>query len=417
MEDIMTIFDKIKSSWLGRFVRCQSGTTAVIFSLSAVVVFMIAGIGLDWARSISTKAALQAALDGSVLAGIEASLQTDYQIDIATKYFKSNAGELAETTEVKFKRQADRLVGTATVPVKTTLLKLAGINKLDVGVVSAATAAPILERACVMAMHPTRKHTLELKGAVSIVAPDCILYGNSNHPDDVIDPHTPQNFVTAKAVLTIGGGHHELQNVTPQPEFGSGQITDPLAAMAIPPGGACQYNNTVVSGGTTTLSEGVYCGGLEIKAGANVTLNGTYYIRGGKFTLASSTVQGDNVTIVLADASATIDWSDSTVKIAAKKSGPYHGLAVMGVRQTTNNSLVNSTLDIHGAVYMPNGAFDWTNSGTPPVTAKWTAWVVDGFSWDGTGTIRINFDVANSDIPYPNGLIAIPFPGKPRLIQ
>jgi hypothetical protein len=109
-----------------------------------------------------------------------------------------------------------------------------------------------------------------------------------------------------------------------------------------------------------------------------------------------------------------LNWSDSTIQIAAKKSGPYKGLAIIGVRQDTNNSLVNSTVDIHGAVYMPNGAFDWTNTGTPPVTAKWTAWVVDGFSWDGSGTVKINFDVAGSDIPYPNGLIAVPFPGTPK---
>jgi Flp pilus assembly protein TadG len=413
----MIMFGKAESSWLGRFVRCQSGTTAIIFSLSAVAVLVVAGGAMDWVRSFSTQATLQSALDGAVLAGIENSLQTSYQIDAASKYFKANAGTLADTAEVKFKRQNDRLVGNATISVNTTLLKLAGINKLDVGAVSAATAAPVLERICVMAMHPTRKHTLELKGAVSIVAPDCILYGNSNNTDDVIDPHTVQNFVTARAVLTIGGGHHELQNVTPAPQFGSAQVADPLASMAIPAGGACQYNNTVISGGTTTLSEGVYCGGLTIKAGATVTLNGTYTIRGGKLSIASSTVQGSDVTIVLADNTASLNWSDSTIMIAAKKSGPYKGLAIMGVRQDTNNFLVNSTIDVHGAVYMPNGAFDWTNTGTPPVTAKWTAWVVDGFSWDGSGTIRMNFDVANSDIPYPNGLIAVPFPGTPRLIQ
>ncbi|MBL4758684.1 MAG: hypothetical protein JKY32_13940 [Rhizobiales bacterium] len=40
-----------------------------------------------------------------------------------------------------------------------------------------------------MAMHPTRKHTLELKDSVSVIAPDCNLFGNSDYPWDVVDPH------------------------------------------------------------------------------------------------------------------------------------------------------------------------------------------------------------------------------------
>lgn len=354
-----------KTIWR-RFREAQSGTTAVIFGLSAVTVVAVAGATLDMGRSNSTATELQHALDGAVLAGVSSSLVASYQIDEADRFFEANAKDLAELTKVTFKRQDEKLVGTAGMPMETTFLRLVGFDKLDIGVASAATAAQALEPMCVMAMHPTRKHTLELKDSVSIVGADCIFYGNSNHPNDVIDPHTLNNFVTARAVLTIGGGHHELQNVKPPPEFGTVVIADPLVAMPIPAAGACSGNPPVYDGVAQTINEGVWCDGLEIKNGANITFNpGTYFIKGGKFEISSSTVQGKDVTIVLADNKASLDWEDSTVKLSAQRSDPHKGLVIIGVRQETTNYLTNSTVDLHGAVYMPNGAFEWTNSGTP----------------------------------------------------
>ncbi len=53
------------------------------------------------------------------------------------------------------------------------------------------------------------------------------------------------------------------------------------------------------------------------------------------------------------------------------------------------------------------GAFDWTNTGTPTITAKWTAWIIDGVTWDGSGTIKINFDIGSSDIPFRGALRSV----------
>ncbi len=79
-------------------------------------------------------------------------------------------------------------------------------------------------------MHPSRKHTLELKDSVSVYAPDCNIYGNSDHVDDVVDPHTPDNYLTGKTVQAVGYGHHYLQNVKPPLEHAPEILKDPLAA-------------------------------------------------------------------------------------------------------------------------------------------------------------------------------------------
>ena len=92
------------------------------------------------------------------------------------------------------------------------------------------------------------------------------------------------------------------------------------------------------------------------------------------------------------------------------------------VRQSINSSgrwyklIKNSTINIHGVLYFPGGYFSWINIGTPTITALRSAFILDGFSLDGSGTIKIPFNLAASDIPYPAGLNAVPKPGKVRLL-
>jgi Flp pilus assembly protein TadG len=402
-----------------RLMREESGTTAVIFGVSAGALLIAGGIAVDYARSLTVEASIQQALDAAVLAGVSGQRTNPQKLEAAEQSFLANRPDMSPPVSAKFKYQNNQLIGEAAANMETTLMKVAGMNEMHIAVKSAATAEVLREPMCLMAMHPTRKHTLELDGDVSIYGPDCNMYGNSNHPYDVVDPHSPTNFVTVKSVQAVGGGHHYLENVTPPVEFASEVIDDPLADLHKPSAGPCLKTAFAISGGTTTLPAGRYCNGLKITNGASVTLEkgGTYIISGGTFTIDDhSTVTGEEIAIFMWDANANLVWKESTVKLSAKKSGEYAGLVIFG-SQNTDNTLYKSTVDLHGALYMPNGAFDWTNEGTPAITAKWSAFITDGFSWHGDGTINMNFDLAHSDVPYPHQLRVIPRAGSPRLIN
>ncbi len=119
----------------------------------------------------------------------------------------------------------------------------------------------------------------------------------------------------------------------------------------------------------------------------------------------------------MVDSNATIEWNKAVIRLTAPKTGTYAGIAIFGARVETDNLIEETTADIHGVFYMPNGAFEWINAGEPVITAKWTAWVIDGVTWTGSGTIRYNFRPDDSDIPYPDALRVIPRPGKARLIN
>lgn len=416
---------------MNKFVSSQSGGFAVTFSLVAVVLAGAAGFGIDMARISSVRSNMQQSLDAATLAGVAytpgakaLSGVTGYgvthadRIKTAVKYFEADTDNITEVSGKSFEFEDEVLVGRATARVETTLLAVLGPKFADVAAVSKATSGPFRAPACVLAMHPLRKHTLELKDSVSVIAPDCHIYGNSSHPDDVVDPHQPENFLVGKSVQAVGYGHHYLPNVTPPVEHAPELIPDPLASFPIPAAGACQYTNIILSGGVHALNPGVYCGGLTVAGGAVVTLKpGLFNLTGGGFAVSNATVKGDDVTISLADPGAKIDWSGAVLRLSAPRSGQYAGLAVIGDRAPSSHLIDASTVDIHGLIYLIGGAFTWTNAGTPAISAKWTAWIVDGFSWLGSGTISINFNLKDSDIPYPKALYVIPRPGTQRLVQ
>jgi Putative Flp pilus-assembly TadE/G-like len=413
------------------FFSNNSGGFAVTFAVVAVVLAGAAGFGIDLARISSVRSSLQQSLDAAALAGVAYSPGakalsgvTGYgvtnadRIRTAVKYFEIDTDNMADVSTKSFDFEGDVLVGRATARVETTLLAVLGPKFADVAQIAKATSGPFRAPACFLAMHPLRKHTLELKDSVSVIAPDCHIYGNSSHPDDVVDPHTTENFLVGKSVQAVGYGHHYLPNVTPPVEHAPELIPDPLADFVIPAAGACVYTDTKITGGVHSLNPGVYCGGLIVESGAVVTLKpGLYNLTGGDFEVKDATVKGDGVTVSFATPDVHINWTGAAVRLSAPKSGPYAGLAMIGSRDPANHTIDASTVDVHGVIYLLQGAFTWTNTGAPAVSALWTAWIVDGISWLGEGTIKINFNLKDSDIPYPKVLYVIPRPGTPRLVQ
>jgi Putative Flp pilus-assembly TadE/G-like len=397
----------------------ENGNISISFALCFVALAGAAGAAFDVGNSMFAKTKFQGALDAAVLAGASSSVIEAYQVRTAQKYFAANAANSSiEKQEVTFRRVNEQLVGQLTGVVKSSLMNAVGVEGMPLSVTSVAVAGIAREPACILAMHPTRKHTLEMNGSVSLLAPQCHIYGNSNHFNDVVDPHTSANYMTGASVAAVGGGHHYVENVVPEVEFGHEIIADPLSGISIPAAGTCTGTKVSFTGGVHVLQPGTYCNGLAIKKGAKVELvdGGEYIISGGSLLVAGGELVGNGTTIFLVE-SASVDFSDATVKLTAPKTGQFAGLAVVGERVATSNSFADSTIDVHGVFYMPMGDLTWSNTGTPKASAKWSAFVFDGFSWGGSGTINLSFDLAGSDIPYPASMRVIPRPSEPRLVH
>jgi Putative Flp pilus-assembly TadE/G-like len=402
-----------------RYLTSERGSTSVFFALGSVAVIGAAGAAVDYSRAQYEQSRVQGVLDAALIAGVSSSVKGPLQETAARAYFASNIGINASSYTAQFSTKKSQLRGTVRTAMQTSLMKAVGVPEVKIDVHGVAVSNIDYEPLCFGSMHPHRKHTMELKGSVSVLGPDCNFYGNSDHKFDVVDPHTPANFLTGKYIAAIGGGHHELQNVTPPVEFGAELIEDPMASLESPlPPAACQpiddFDNV-----TLEIPAGHYCKGLRIRGNAKVTLKPgeQYFISGGPFQIENSELVAEDVTVFLKGARANINWVESSVRISASAKGAHAGIAIQGDRIPTENYFTRSQIDIYGIVYMLKGAFTWDNDGDFTPSAAWTAFVVDGVSWIGNGTIRYNFNIANATIPYPDSLVVVPRPGNPRLLK
>lgn len=412
-------------------LRDRRGGIAVLTALSAPILAGFAALAIDVGRAYMVRTELQSTADAAALAAAaklpngsaalaearaivaqnlasseHGDVLADGDLVIGTWEPGSRAftpgGASPNAVQVTLRRSAAN--GN---PLPTFFARLLGTEVFDLH--ARSIAGPVREPICLMAMHPTRKHTFLLTGPVRITAPDCNIFANSNHPDDVVDPKHQQAFVTARSVQAIGYGHHYLENVKPPLEYAPYPIPDPLGTMTLPPAGGCAANGLRLSGGNHTLSPGTYCGGLQITSGATVTLRaGEYHVRGGPLVVDRSSLEGKDVVFFLADRTAELDFTNATVRLSGRRAGPYAGIVIAAVREAMQHVFENSRLDLEGVVYLLRGDVTWIHAGTPPNDAEWTAMIVDGFTFEGSGELRINFRPYLSSVPYPDRLKVIP---------
>jgi hypothetical protein len=162
-------------------------------------------------------------------------------------------------------------------------------------------------------------------------------------------------------------------------------IADPYHSLTVPSNQSCNYTGTP-SG--STLSPGVYCGGLSIGSHDNVTLQpGVYVVKGGNFQVNSGAqLSGTGVTIILTGSgnsySSAIINGGSTVNLSGPTTGTYAGVTLYQDRNAPagSNSNLNggSGMNITGAIYMPSGSvtFSGGNSTSSPSCTQIVSWNV-----------------------------------------
>src|SRR5207237_8431982 len=122
---------------------------------------------------------------------------------------------------------------------------------------------------------------------------------------------------------------------------GMSLVSDPYADAHFPIPGACTHQNFKAKD-TITIDPGVYCDGINLNAGANVTMNpGIYYLDGGSLTVnGGATLSGDGVTLVFTSknrnsfATASVN-GNATINLTPPKTGGTAGLVIFGDRNLT----------------------------------------------------------------------------------
>lgn len=124
------------TSLFRRFAKCRSGTTAIMLGLSAVPVMLAAGMGLDFIRASNLKTHMQTALDAAALAAAASpSLSDSERIELGKKAFAVNwrsAMTIGMNAAPVFVIDSNRVTASASAPMETSLMQVAGIGTLEI---------------------------------------------------------------------------------------------------------------------------------------------------------------------------------------------------------------------------------------------------------------------------------------------
>ncbi len=220
-------------------------------------------------------------------------------------------------------------------------------------------------KGCVISLDPTAGGATTVQGTAQIALNHCSLYDNSTSASALTVGGS--GAISAESVNVAGGISGQSAIFATDGIFtGQDPIKDPYVAATYPSFGACNQNNYTAKD-TVTLSPGVYCGGLSLNAGANVTLNpGIYYLNQGNLSVnGGATLTGMGVTLVFTSSSGR-NYADATingganVNLTAPTSGPTAGIVIFGDRSMTVGTQFRlnggSTELFRGAIYVPAGA-------------------------------------------------------------
>lgn len=262
-----------------------------------------------------------------------------------------------------------------------------------------SVAVGIGGKGCVISLDPTASGATTLQGTAAVELKGCSLYDNSNHSSALTVGGS--GTLSAESVNTVGG-IPSTSGITTTDGIATGQppINDPYADASFGSFTGCDKNNFVAKE-VTIISPGVYCGGMSLNAGANVTLlPGIYYLDRGDLSVnGGATLTGIGVTLVFTSsnghnyASATINGG-ANINLVAPTTGPTAGIVIFGDRNMTADTPFKlnggSTELFGGAIYVPKGSVSF--SGGAASTNGCLQLVANKVTFVGNANFAVNCD-------------------------
>jgi hypothetical protein len=225
----------------------------------------------------------------------------------------------------------------------------------------------------VLALNQTASGAFSAQGSVSVTLVKCAIDDDSNASDAM---SVSGSAAVSAQFVGVVGGISGTQNVTSVDGTVTGYhaVPDPYASVTPPSFNGCDYNNYSTHG-VATINPGVYCGGMNLGAGAVVTMTpGVYYLDRGSLTMAGGAfLSGTGVTLVFTSSTgknyATAKLTGGAIlNIVAPNSGTMSGIAIYGDR----NMPVGTQFDLRGgnsqavggAIDLPTAAVSWVGNAT-----------------------------------------------------
>ena len=378
-----------------RFATDVRGSVAVTFGVAVLPLITAVGAAVDYSVAMKVRSELQGALDAAVLAGAasNATYGDDRLIEAAAVFNANYDGDIAVTPIFTMGDGIIRGVIASEVP--NTFMGIVGIDVVKLNVTAAAVHAPGIP-ICILSLNPTATHGVDIEGTTILHAVNCAVHANSNR----IAALNADGGAQGRATGFCARGGHNGDLWAPTPRSGCSLIPDPFAGLPVPSDLACDFNNKKLNNGTHTISPGVYCGGLDILANADVTFQpGLYVMRNGSLSLhAQSDISGTGVTIYYYGPNAVLNhYSGSTINLAAPTVGDYAGI-VMAQHSGSSVGLTSTLaggpgIRLVGSLYFPTQILDLRGGADYAQVSPYMPIVADQIIVRGNSLITVEVDL------------------------
>ena len=360
------------------FARDESGTIIASLAILMPILLGMAGLGVDIGNWYNGKRQAQAAADAAARAGAlelvrngsESVILTAAKED-ALAYGFGNGDIDINMPPLAGPFMGDGYAVEAVIQHHPKTYFAQALFNLDVTVEARAVAKAIEMDTCVWALEESDTG-ITINGTADVVL-DCGIFANSN--SDLAIDQVGSSCVTASSIRVVGG--HAGTCLDPEP-LTSYPYPDPLADLAEPIVGGCDYNGKILVNSDATLDPGVYCKGIDVVGGAHVTFNpGEYVFKGGTFRVTGgSSLEGDGVTFYLTDGTgghAELDITATTIDFSAPTSGPLEGILFFQDRSApttkVNKITGNASVEFDGALYFPTTILDFAGTSSTAIPA------------------------------------------------
>jgi hypothetical protein len=356
--------------------------------VSIVAVLALVGLAIDSGYLQLVKVRMQTAADAAALGAVN-------ELKVAGAAGVS-AAAIANAASNGFEHGRDGVIVTVESPPSTgyytadaTAVQVAvsrNVGSLFMGVLGfhemTVKSRSVARRGsgpnCVYVLDPAASGAFSASGG-AIAQMSCGVMVDSTHASAL---SLAGGAILNATSVTVAGGVSRTGGATisSAPSIYAAVETDPLAYVAAPAVGACtQTGHTLTNGVVATISEGVYCNGINVSGGASLTLNpGTYILKGGGLTLAgNSTLKGSGVTFYVTSgggyAYAPVSLSgNATVQLRAPTTGPLAGILFFQDRSAIAGAASSITGGVGsyftGALYFPATAISYSGGAATEYT-------------------------------------------------
>ncbi|MBV9076773.1 MAG: hypothetical protein JO048_04735 [Methylobacteriaceae bacterium] len=420
---------------LGAWRSDAGGSLLPIVGLGATVLAMAVVASVEYGSLAGRRSTLQKAADAAAIAAtqqLRLSNNTDSVVEstVQTVLLQNapvpNGTSRAVTTEILNGRTSVRV--TARETVSSIMGRLLSMPTMDI----AATAAAQLSgtsKLCLVTLDKRQKQALNLDKDSLITASGCAIYSNSKDKEGLSADRGAQ--ATAAMICSAGGVKNKSARLYPTPNTDCPGIGDPLRASQAPAIGACLANKLTVSS-SQTLDPGNYCGGLQIKGTAQVTLRpGVYVINDGPLIVTDqASLTGQDVGFYFTgDLGGARFDPDTTISLAAPRSGEMAGLLFFEDGYVSNpvplppgpkGSLPppplgsqpmrqyritsNNAPTLLGTIYLPAGRLVIDSNRPVAERSAYTVIVARQLDLNSGPNLYLNSNYAGSDVPVPQGV-------------